>query len=88
MTRKTLSALGHTVRKDCCISSHTGHLEGDVESGAIVTLQEFEGPERTSPEILAEKAKDEFRRSLHKVFSDPDRVEDIMSDISFWIRFM
>lgn len=64
--------------------SHTGHGERDVESGESDKGEAAEALEGTSAEGHAEKAKNEFRTSLLKTFSDIACVEEIMRDVGRW----
>lgn len=84
MAKKTLSGLGHWVQSHILVSSHTGNAEGDAESGERSRWDTAEEIEETPSQGPAEKAKNEFRRSLQKVFSKNDRVDRIIGLIGSW----
>lgn len=67
-----------------CVSSRTEHVEGDVESGVKKRQNDTEAPEEISQENPLGKAKCEFRISVHRMFSDANRVGEVMSDIKIW----
>lgn len=75
--------LGHWVRSHACVSCHKIGAEGDAESGERSRRHTVAVIEETHSEGTAEKAKNEFRRSLQKVFSNNNRVEEIMLTIKF-----
>lgn len=57
----------------------------DEESGERDRRGEAESPEKEiTRENQTEKAKNEFAKSLRKIFTDVGRVEEIMRDITIW----
>lgn len=81
MTKKAFTNIGYYIWKQVCARSCIEHPEGDVELG------EWEGPkaiEGTLSETPVEKAKNEFRVSLQKIFSEAIWVDEIMWGIKIW----
>lgn len=79
VTKKALSDVICTVRVYICETFHTGRTGDDVEMGESARREEAEAHEETcSPD---KKAKNEFRKSLQKFFSEADLV---MSNIEYW----
>lgn len=78
-TKIALLNLGHTaVRAQICVRSHARNTEDDVEMGEIVRREEAEAHEEIA---LQSPAMNELRKRLQMVFSDEDRVDDIMRSI-------
>lgn len=84
VTKKSLSNLGHYVRNLICVSSHTRHTQGDVESGERENQEEVETPEETSMESPGENVQKEFRRALEDTFSEAKWVDEIRWNIEQW----
>lgn len=84
VTKKTLSDLGYWVRSHVCVSSHTVNAEGAAESGERSRRDTAEVVEEDHSPGPAEKSKNEFRRSLQKVFSNKERVDRIMELVGTW----
>lgn len=78
------SNLGHFVQEHICTASRAGNTKGDIALCERGGQENSEVHEEIYPESPVEKVKKEFRRSLQKMFSDSDRVEEIMSDIERW----
>lgn len=83
-TKKSFSDLGHSVRKHICVDTRAVNTEGDVELGERGTRDDTEAPEETLIEGRVKKAKNEFRRSLQKVFSEARWVDSVMDDVQMW----
>lgn len=84
VTKKSLSNLGHYVHNLLCVSSHTRHTQGDIESGERENQEEAETPEETSLESPSENVQNEFRRALEDTFSEAKWVDDIRWNIEQW----
>lgn len=84
MTTKALSDLVHYVRSHIYVSAQTGNAEADAESGERSRQDPAETVDETPSKSPAWKAKDEFRWSLQKVFSESNNVEKIMLIIEEW----
>lgn len=69
------------MRSHVRISSHTLNAEGEAESGGRRRRETTSAIEETTLEGPVEKAKNEFRRSMQKVFSDNNTVNRIMVTI-------
>lgn len=64
------------------MASRAVKTEDDVELGERGTRDE--APEETLPGSLAEKERNEFRRSLQKIFSEAEWVDNVMDDVQDW----
>lgn len=64
--------------------SDTGHTIMDVESGQRDGHEGKEDVNEVTCRSNVKKAKDKFRGALQKVFSEADRVDQIMSGIGDW----
>lgn len=84
MAKNALFQLGHWVRSNICVSSHILNVEGDTESGERSRWDTVEAMEETPLQGTAERAQNEFRRSLQSVFKDNYRVDEIMGCIEEW----
>lgn len=83
-TKKALSILRRFAKGHICTSFHIGHVDGDVESLEMDGEEQAKAPGRTAAESLVGEAKSDFCKSLHKTFSDADRVDEMMREIEFW----
>lgn len=84
MVGQAFTNLSLSVRKHICLSSHMEHTQGDVETGERGGQEEVDAPEKPfieGPQVT--KAKNEFRRSLQKIFSETCWVDLIMKDIEY-----
>lgn len=82
VTKKALSALGRFFRRHLCGDCHVRHTGDNVESGEAGTQQRVEAIEETASEGPSERVKNEFRKSLRKIFSEVDQVDRIMAPLN------
>lgn len=66
------------------MASRAVNTEGDVELGERRILDDTEAPETVLPVSPAEKAQNEFRRSLQRIFSEARWVDNVMDDVKYW----
>lgn len=78
-TKNMFSNIGYFVRKHTCVSVHVGHAEDNVESKERHGQDDDEAPEETSL-----TAKNEFHKSLERIFSKSDLVDGIFVSIEDW----
>lgn len=81
MTKKAFTNIGYYIWKHVCVRSCIEHPEGDVELGEREGSKAIDG---TLLETPVEKAKNEFRVSLQKIFSEAIWVDEIMWGIKIW----
>lgn len=60
------------------------NTEDDVELCERGTRDDTEALEEALPESPVKKAKNEFRRSLQKIFSEARWVDSVMDDVQVW----
>lgn len=81
MIVKFLYKFGHSI---IFMIPRARSIDKDVESGEREIRGTTEVPEEFSYEQTAEKARIEFRRSLQRVFSNVEQVNEIMRYIEDW----
>lgn len=84
-TKTALYCLGPAIRKHMCVFSRAYQTEGHVESRKREGQEEIEASENTAKKS-AERAKNEFCKSLQSVFSQVNTVNGIMSYVDEWER--
>lgn len=78
VAKRALSNISRAIWTHTCLTNQPTHSGEDVEMGECVGRDEAEAPEEISSEI---PVKNEFRKSLQKVFSDANCVNRIMNNV-------